>query len=386
MSWRQYREKLMLQVSRDYVLGPARQANPQVKIILKYPQWYDTFQERGYAVHQETALYDRIWVGMELRDPSSDKWEHTQQYAGFFIYRWLSEIGGEKNGGGWFDPYGTDPTFYLDQAYLSVLAGAPEVLLFHYGALISPEYHAQAEAFASRRAQLESLTKFVEGWSGIPAYKPPSSEPGNEPYIFDDIGMLAVPLVPAAKFPQNSRVALFTNHALEDTEIVTELVSFLKAGGTAFVSEGLAHRLSGDPRLPAKEPLELPKGKYLQTAELDGGKLIVFSDALPRLCYVDAQDRIAQPTPALREALEGLRNAVADFAPTSLDAPPRVAVFPLKGRVAVMNFTELTVSCRLTGMGGMISRQKKVFATPGALLGSDGVTLRLPPHALLIVE
>jgi hypothetical protein len=34
----------------------------------------------------------------------------------------------------------------------------------------------------------------------------------------------------------------------------------------------------------------------------------------------------------------------------------------------------------------MVSRQKKVFATGGASLASDGATLRLPPHALLVVE
>jgi hypothetical protein len=38
MSWQQYREKLMLEVSRDAVLGPARAVNPKVKIILKFPQ------------------------------------------------------------------------------------------------------------------------------------------------------------------------------------------------------------------------------------------------------------------------------------------------------------------------------------------------------------
>jgi len=198
--------------------------------------------------------------------------------------------------------------------------------------------------------------------------------------------MLAVPLVPTAKFPEGSRAALFTIHALEDTALVPKLVSFLKAGGTAFLSEGLAHRLNGDPRLPGKESHELAKGKYLQTTGLGGGKLVIFSDALPRLTYVDAQNRVAQPTPALREALEGLRKAVADFAPTSLDAPPRVAVFPLRGRVAVANFTELPVSCRLTGLGGMVSRFKQVFATQGSMLASDRVTMRLAPHGLLVVE
>lgn len=386
MSWRQYREKLMLEVSRECVLGPARQANPNVKLILKYPQWYDVFHERGYIVDQETALYDRIWVGTELRDPSSDEWGHKQQYEGFFIYRWLSEIGGEKTGGAWFDPYGTDPTFYLDQAYVSVLAGAPEILLFHYGSLISPQYRPQADAFAPRRAEFESLSKFVEGWSGIPAYKPPSSEPGNESYIFDQIGMLTVPLVPTAKFPEGARAALFTIHALEDTEFVPKLVNFLKAGGTAFLSDGLAHRLNGDPRLPAADSLEIPKGEYLRAVQEGGGKLVIFSGALVRLTRVDAQNRIAQLTPSLREALEALRKAVSEFTPTSLDAPPRVAVFPLRGRVAVMNFTELPVSCRLTGLGGMVSRQKKVFASEGASLASDGVTLRLPPHSVIVVE
>ena len=386
MSWRQYREKLMLEVSRDRILGPARAANPQVKVILKFPQWYDLFQERGYIVDKETALYDRIWVGTELRDPSSDEWGPKQQYEGFVIYRWLSEIGGAKTGGGWFDPYGTDTTYYLDQAYVSALAGAPEIMLFHYGALISDEFRVQAEAFATRRPELESLSRLAEGWSGIPAYKPPSSDPGDETYLFDPIGMLAVPLVPTAKFPDGTRAGLFTIHSLEDTEFVPKLESFLKAGGTAFVSEGLAHRLSGDPRLPTKVSLELPKGKYFQVLEVGGGKVAVFSTALPRLAHVDTQNRVAQLTPALREALEAFRKSVADFAPTSLDAPPRVAVFPLKGRVAVANFTELPVNCRLTGVGGMVSRFKQVFASPGAQLAPDRVTLRLAPHSLVVVE
>ena len=386
MSWREYREKLMLEVSRDRILGPARAANPKVKVILKYPQWYDLFQERGYIVDKETTLYDRIWVGTELRDPSSDQWGHKQQYEGFFIYRWLSEIGGAKTGGGWFDPYGTNTTYYLDQAYISALAVAPEIMLFHYGALVSDEYRPQAEAFATRRTEFESLSQLAQGWSGIPAYKPPSSDAGDETYLFDPIGMLAVPLLPTAKFPDGARAGLFTIHSLEDTAFVAKLASFLKAEGTAFVSEGLAHRLSGDPRLPSKESLDLPKGKYFQMLDVGGGKVAVFSTALPRLAQVDTQNRVAQLTPALREALEAFRKSVADFAPTSLDAPPRVAVFPLKGRVAVANFTELPVDCRLTGVGGMVSRFKQVFATQGAQLAPDRVTLRLAPHSVVVVE
>jgi len=386
MSWRQYREKLMLEVSRERVLGPARQVNSQVKIILKFPQWYDLFQDRGYLVDKETALYDRIWVGTETRDPSSDQWGHTQQYEGFFIYRWLAEVGGAKTGGGWFDPYGTNPANYLDQALTTVLAGAPEIFLFHYGTLISPEYRTQAQALAQHRGKYETLSRFVANWGGIPAYKPPSSDPGKEAYVFDQVGMLGVPLLPTARFPEKARAALFPTHALEDTEFVAELAAFLKAGGTALVSEELAHRLDGDPRLPVQESLVLKKGEYLKNLEVGGGKLTVFSEALPRLTFVDAQNRVAQPTLEERLALEELRSTVSEFTVTLQDAPPRVAVFPLGGRVAVVNYTELPVACRLTGLAGMARKYVKVFSMAGASLASDGATLRLPPHAVLVLE
>jgi hypothetical protein len=386
LSWRQYREKLMLQISRERVLGPARAVNPRVKVILKFPQWYDQFQDRGYVPDQEAALYDRIWVGTELRDPSSDPWGHKQQYEGYFLYRWLADIAGAKTGGGWFDPFGTTPTLYLDQPLTTILAGAPEVMLFHYGSLISPEFRAQAEALALRRRQYDSLAKFAADWGGLAAYKPVSSEPGDEEYIFDEIGMLGIPLAPTARFPEGARGALFTVHALQEAEFVPKLARFLAAGGTAFVSQGLAHRLNADPRLPTQASFDLEKGNYLKTLDAGSGKLLVYSEALPRLAYVDAQNRIAQLTPELRSALADLRNKVAEFTVTSPDAPPRVAIYPLGGRVAVVNYTELPVACGLTGLAGMARRYMKVYGLDGATLASDGATLRLPPHAVLVVE
>jgi len=386
MSWQQYREKLMLEMARDRVLGPAKQVNPQVKVILKYPQWYDDFQDRGYIVDKETELFDRIWVGTELRDPSSDEWGHKQQYTGYFIYRWLRDIGGEKTGGGWFDPFGTNAVTYLDQALITVLAGAPEAFLFHYGSLASTQYKEQVEALAAHRTEFQALSKLVGNWTGIPAYKPVSSAPGGEHYLFDQIGMLAIPLVPTAHFPDTARAALFTLHSLKDVEFVPRLTSFLKSGGTALVSEGLAHALSGDPRLPSEASTNLPKNQYLLKVQQGNGNLVVFSDSLPRLTYVDSNNRVAQMSEAQREALGELRKIVEEFTVTSPDAPPRVAVFPLGARAAVANFTELPVACRIVGLGGMVSRLRKIDAMGGASLASDGNTLRLPPHAAIVVE
>ena len=43
-SWTDYRLKLMTEAGRDLVLKPAKKVNPQVKVIIKYPYWYDLFQ------------------------------------------------------------------------------------------------------------------------------------------------------------------------------------------------------------------------------------------------------------------------------------------------------------------------------------------------------
>ncbi len=385
MSWEQYRRKLMLDVSRNDVLAPARAVNPHVKIIIKFPQWYDNFQQRGYTPDEEAALFDRIWVGTETRDPSMAQWGHTQQYRGFFIYRWLHSIGGAKTGGGWFDPYGTDAALYMDQAWTTVLAGAPEVFLFHYGALTSPEFAAQADALEAAHQKLETLSKMVGGWQGIAAYKPVSSRPYDEPYIFDEIGMLGIPLLPTAKFPTGAPSAMFAEYALHDTNFVPELVQFLKAGKTAFLTAGLAHRLNLDPRLAAYSPLELPKGKLIEKIAAGPGKLVIFSDALPKLAFVDSDNRVEQMTPELRAALVELRREAGNFTAVSLDAPPRVAIYPMKGRAAVMNYTELPVACHIE-LGGMAGGRTQIFAEGGAHLGAGGETLVMPPHSLIVVE
>ncbi len=385
-SWQQYRHRLMLEVSRQDVLAPARAVNPQVKIILKFPQWYDAYQKRGYWPAEQAQIYDGIWVGTESRNPNADHWEHRQQYAGYFLFRWLSDVAGAKTGGGWFDPFGTDPELFLDQAYVSVLAGAPAIVLYHYGALISPQYQPQTEALARQRPLLERLSKLVKDWRGIAAYKPVGSNPGGEAYIFDEIGMLGIPLAPTAHFPAHARAALFTAHSLTDPQFVPELESFLQAGGTAFVSEELAHRLNADPRLKPANQIELGKDQYLRTVEEGKGRIVVFSDTLPRLTYVDADNRVVQMLPAQRQALAAWRRIVSDFAPTSIDAPPRVAILSLGGRAAVMNFNETEVAIRLTPLTGMASRNTQLFATPRAFLSSDGSTLHLPPHGVLVVE
>src|SRR5271154_6344029 len=135
-SWADYHCTLMLHVSQDRVLAPAKKVNPKVRLIIKYPQWYDMYQERGYDVGRETAAFDRIWVGAETRDYTNElHWGGTVQYEGYFLMRWLGGIGGDKCGGGWFDWLGTSEPNYVEQARQPILAGARETMLFCYGGL-----------------------------------------------------------------------------------------------------------------------------------------------------------------------------------------------------------------------------------------------------------
>ena len=199
-SWAEYRCDLMLRVSRDRILTPARAVNPNVKVILKYPQWYSLFAERGYDVVRETAAYDRIWVGTETRDYEDPRWGGKVQYEAYFIMRWLGEIGGAKCGGGWFDPYGTHEDTYVEQARQTVLADAKEMLLFCYGSLLRDTGPANVARLRTEIPGLFELASLVRNQPlrGIAAPKPPNSKPRGEAYVYDFVGMLGLPLIPTA--------------------------------------------------------------------------------------------------------------------------------------------------------------------------------------------
>src|SRR5208282_3621103 len=56
-SWTTFRTKLMDDVSRNLILGPAKAANPKVKVIIKFPNWYESFPGLGYDLAVEPKLF-----------------------------------------------------------------------------------------------------------------------------------------------------------------------------------------------------------------------------------------------------------------------------------------------------------------------------------------
>jgi hypothetical protein len=252
-TWSDYRGELMLRLSEDRLLAAAKSVNPKARLIIKYPQWYDMFQERGYDVTRETAVFDRIWVGTETRDYTNAQWGHTPQYEGYFLMRWLGGIGGEKCGGGWYDWLGTTEHTYVEQARQTVLAGARESMLFHFGGLHHETGPADIEALRNNIPELLAVAREVQRRepAGIAAYKPPNSSPEDEPRVFDYAGMIGLPLVPCHQFPTNSPAAFLSVHALTDLKLPSELGQFIQTGRPVLLTDGLARRIGNQVNLTA---------------------------------------------------------------------------------------------------------------------------------------
>jgi hypothetical protein len=277
-SWTDYHCTLMVHVAQDRVLAAAKKINPKVRLIIKYPQWYDMYQVRGYDVGRESAAFDRIWVGTETRDYTNvAHWGGTVQYEGYFLMRWLGGVGGDKCGGGWYDWLGTTPPNYVEQARQTILAGARESMLFCYGGLNPaaqsvypssipfPTPTGQEDMVALRANMPELLATAREVQQrqplGIAAYKPINSGGGTESRIFDFLGMMGLPLVPCHQFPTNAPAAFFSVHTFDDPNAVAEINDYIKTGRPVVMTDILVKLLSPRLNLPA------PNVRVLNTPE-----------------------------------------------------------------------------------------------------------------------
>ena len=104
-SWTDYRIDKMHEVARNLVIGPAKQVNLRIKVIIKYPNWYEHFHGTGFDLADEAHMFDGIYTGTETRDPVITD-QQLQQYESYEIIRYFDNVrpdGG--NGGGWVDTY-----------------------------------------------------------------------------------------------------------------------------------------------------------------------------------------------------------------------------------------------------------------------------------------
>ncbi len=259
-TWEDYRGELMGQLSRRYVIAAAQKVNPRARLIIKYPQWYDRFHERGYDVRGQTADFDGIWVGTETRDFGDQRWGGCPPTAASFIMRWLGGIGGEKCGGGWYDSLGTTEHTYIEQARQTILGGARASTLFSYGGLQRDTGPRNIEVLRQHIPELQRVAAEVRRRTavGIAAYKPIASHPEKESYAGNFLGMLGLPLLPCHEFPSSAPAAFFSMHALKDPQLAARLTAFVAAGKPVLITDGLREKLSGQVRLDAPNVFVLP--------------------------------------------------------------------------------------------------------------------------------
>lgn len=271
-SWDDFRLKLMDDVSRDLVLGPARAVNPKVKVIIKFPNWYEHFQANGYDLDKEPKMFDGIYAGTETRDPE-DNDQHLQQYESYEIVRYFDNIAPGRNGGGWVDTY--DSRYidrYAEQLWDTMLAKTPQMMLFQYSDLLRPAAMGARQAWAGLPTTFTTagLEKWhadtgsaspityatVAGYAlsqvnavlgklgkpiGIASYKPFQST--GEDFLQNYLGMIGIPIDLRPEFPSDAHTILLTEEAAFDPDLVNKIRTHLEKGGNVVITTGLLKKL-----------------------------------------------------------------------------------------------------------------------------------------------
>ncbi|GGJ02550.1 permease [Alicyclobacillus cellulosilyticus] len=239
-SWEAFRLELMTEVSENLIIRPAKAVNPRVKLVIKYPNWIESYQATGYNTETQPRLFDGVYTGTETRDPATSQ-QHIPRYGSYSLVRWFEHVKPGGNGGGWFDNFDcTTLDHYLEQANLTVFAKAREITLFCYSSLKDTIF-IPAVGF-----QLEKLDEAMAGVGspvGTPVYLPHHA--CGEDHLYDYLGMLGIPLEPVPEYPADSRVVLLTADAARDPALVTKMEQTLRRGGDVIITSGLLQALQG---------------------------------------------------------------------------------------------------------------------------------------------
>ena len=265
-SWTQFRLALADDAAENLLVKPAKAVNPKVKMIVKFPNWYEHFQGSGYDLEREPQIFDGIHTGTETRDPDLTD-QHLQQYESYEIIRYFENMAPGRNGGGWVDTYSLR---YLDryseQVWDTLFAKAREFTVFEWSAMTRPFEIGDRTAWASLPTSLNqsSMTNGitaptwarVAGYSleqadqflgrlgnpiGIASYKPWHST--GEDYLHNYLGMIGIPVDLRPAFPTNASLVLLTECAKFDPEIVTKIKGQLRAGKSVVITSGLLRAL-----------------------------------------------------------------------------------------------------------------------------------------------
>ena len=237
LSWKEYKLKAAREVS-ELVVAAARKVNPKVNFIIKYPNWYESYQECGYNPREQAEIFDMIYTGTESRN-SNYNGQHLQRYMSYSLIRWLENVAPGRNGGGWIDLGGSQGNLsvFLEQAELTYFAKARELMLFNFQSLI---HHPAAGALGIDLQRVDDIMGKVGNPVGISTYEPHDSE--GEDQLINYIGQMGIPLEPVPYFDENASTIFLTENSAEDPDVVEKLKKFVEKGGAAIVTSGFMRK------------------------------------------------------------------------------------------------------------------------------------------------
>lgn len=257
-SWAEFRLEKMLEVSENLIIKPAKKINPKINIIIKYPNWRESFQETGYNPGQQRKIFDSIYTGTETRHGALTD-QHLPRYLSYSLMRYFENVAPGRNGGGWFDPFDCDRIdTYLEQAYLTAFAKPKEIMMFCWPALTD---NRRATPLGFMYDKLDRVLGRLGNPCGLKVYIPFNSK--GDDHIEDFLGMAGIPMEPVCDFPETGSV-MVTAASLEDSEIAEKLRRFVEAGGHAIATSGFV--------IGALE--KYPEIKELTSVSYTGRKLI----------------------------------------------------------------------------------------------------------------
>jgi hypothetical protein len=444
-SWSAFRLRLMDEVSRDLVMGPARAVNPKVRIIIKFPNWYPSFQGNGYDLAVEPKIFNGIYTGTETRDPVITD-QHLQQYESYEIIRYFDHVAPGRNGGGWVDTF--DIRYidrYPEQLWDTMLAKAPQIMLFEYSNLLRPAPAGDRVAWADLHTSFDykqwwpnSTPDFaaVAGKAlneidpvvgklgkplGIAAYRPLNST--GEDFVPVYIGEAGLPVEMYPEFPSGARTVLLTEAAKYDPQIIEKMKAHLMAGGNLIITSGLLHAMQdqiaqicelhysarsmspteywgaygagGGANLGTSAPLLMPKIDFITndawplirgTANEGGAPILLMDHYGKGILYaLTIPDNFNELYSLPQEVLTALRGYLGADLPLQMSGPSQVSLMEYdNGTFVVQSFRDAPVSVTVSVNGAGKQLQNLVtneVVNAGALPPPAATGHRLPVPA-----
>ena len=238
--WVTFRRELMKDVSENIVVKPAKAVNPNVRMVIKYPNWRESYHFAGYVPEVQRDIFDATYTGTETRSPAYAD-QHLPEYLSYSLVRHMENAWPGRNGGGWFDPFECwSVDRYIEQAYLTAFSKAKELMHFQWSNLIDNPF------VTPMKLQIGKIDRMIDGTGspcGVPVYIPFDSS--GENHLEMRLGMIGVPVEPTPFFPEDAPRMLLTESALADPDIVGKLRAYVEKGGIAVITSGFL-REAGD--------------------------------------------------------------------------------------------------------------------------------------------